>query len=97
MYINNYHVQGRNQDFLRDGEFGLVEKSQRSSTPRKFEKKLIWCVLVNIWWAFFVKLRTRNLVKFGQLFPTNPSIDIYILNVKISQRLASVINFAVLL
>jgi len=54
---------------------------------------------VNIWWAFFVKLRTENLVKFGQLFPTNPDIDIHILHfqIRISQCLASLVKFAVLL
>jgi len=99
MYINNYHVQGRNEDFLRGGEFRLFEKSLRSSTPENLKKELIWCVLANIWWAFFVKWWTGNLVKFGQLFPTNPDIDIYILHfkIRISQCLALLVNFAVLL
>jgi len=89
MYIKNNHVQGRNQDFLRGGEFRLFEKSL-SSTPENLKKELIWCVLANIWWAFFVKLRTGNLVKFGQLFSTNPDIEIYKLHfkIRISRRLA---------
>jgi len=40
MYINNYHVQGRNQDFLWGGEFRIFEKSQRSSTPGNLKKRI---------------------------------------------------------
>jgi len=40
MYINNYHVQGRNQDFLRGGELRLFEKSLRSSTLENFKKRI---------------------------------------------------------
>jgi len=44
-------------------------------------------------------LRTKNLVKFGQIFITNPDIGIYILNFEIGilQCLASLVKFAVLL
>jgi len=53
MYINNYHVQGRNQDFLRVRSSDSLRRVR--FLPQEISKKN-WSGA--FWWAFFVKLRT---------------------------------------